>query len=64
MIEEAEYVVRITLTTTVQFSPIERESRITQHDAIANAFGSVTPEPWEELENAGFAIESSAERIS
>lgn len=62
MIEEAEYVVRITLTTTIQFSPIERETPITQHDAIANAYGTVPDSVWDALEDEGWAIECHAER--
>jgi len=68
MIEEAEYVVRVTLTTTVQFSPIERPAPITQQDAIANALGSVDygtkPTVWDILEGEGFAIETEAEKVA
>lgn len=67
MTEEAEYVVRITLTTTVGFSPIERDGRITKQDAIENAFGSVDygkPSLWDVLESEGFTIEAEAERIT
>jgi len=63
MIEEAEYRVVITLTNLIGFSPIERATRITQHDAIQNALGTMPDEVWKQLEGEGWTIESSAERL-
>jgi hypothetical protein len=63
MIEEAEYVVRITLTTTVAFSPIERKGPITQADAVDNAYGFVSEDVWTMLEGEGFSVSAEAERI-
>lgn len=41
MIEEKEYEVTVTLTftTNVRFAPIERDSAITNEDALANFYG-------------------------
>jgi hypothetical protein len=62
MIEEAEYTVRITLTTSVTFSPIERDGKITRQDAIDNAFGQLPDSVWAAMEDEGWGIEASAER--
>jgi hypothetical protein len=42
VIEEVDYDVTLTirLHTTVRFAPMERDSEVTQFDAIANAWGS------------------------
>jgi len=67
MIEEAEYVVRITLTTTIGFSPIERDGPLTEKDAIGNAFATVTYGEdrtiWDVLESEGWTIEAQAEKV-
>lgn len=62
-IEDAEYVVRITLTTTMRFAPIERERSITKFDAIENALGTMPDGFWDDLEGEGWNIESDAERV-
>lgn len=64
MIEEGAYVVRIMLTNTIRFSPIERSTPLTRADAIANGLGTMRDEFWSELEGEGWAIETSAERLS
>ena len=61
MIEEKGYIVRATLTTSVEFSPIERPTPITKQDAINNAIGSVHADLWAELESQGWSIEFHAE---
>jgi hypothetical protein len=63
MIEEAEYVVRASLTTTITFSPIERPTPITQQDAIANAMGTMPDSLWHDLEDEGWTVEFTAERL-
>lgn len=40
MIEEATYLVRMSFVTTIDFSPIERDTPLTENDAIANAEGT------------------------
>ena len=65
-IEEADYIVTATLRLHVGFSPIERSSPLSKHDAIANAMGSVdygrTPTVWDTLESEGWSVEFDAER--
>lgn len=63
IVEEAEYVVRITLTTTIGFSPIARSSRLTAHDAIANAYGTMPDQFWKDLEGEGWALDATAEKV-
>lgn len=64
MYEEAEYIVRITLTTNIAFSPMERESKITRSDAIENGFGTMPQDVWDALEAEGWNIEADAERVT
>jgi hypothetical protein len=61
MIEEAEYIVRITLTGRVGFSPIERDGPITKQDAIDNGLGSFPDDIWELIEGEGWSVEVTAE---
>lgn len=67
IIEDAKYMVRITLTTTIEFSPIDRDRVVTKQDAIENAFGTVDygtePTVWDILEGEGWNIEAEAERV-
>jgi hypothetical protein len=63
MIEEKEYVVRITLSTVVGFSPIERETPITTSDAIENAYGMLPDGYFKAAEDEGFTIEATAESL-
>lgn len=60
MIEEAEYTVCIFLTTTMTFSPMERNTALTGDDAMQNAFGLVPDELWEFLRSEGFMIGATA----
>lgn len=62
MVEEAEYMVRATLTVCIPFSPIERETPLTRQDAIANAIGTMRDGFWDELESEGWTIEFAAEK--
>jgi hypothetical protein len=63
IIEEAEFVVRISLTNVVSFSPAPRDKRITRQDAIANAEGSL-PDGWlAAAEAEGWTVEFTAERM-
>ena len=64
MIEEADYRVTATLSVVIKFSPIERETRLSKHDAIANAMGTVPDEVWEALEDACWSVKFAAERWS
>lgn len=64
MIEECDYTVEITLQVAVGFSPIERETPITESDAISNALGMVQDSVWDDLASEGFSIiATTAERI-
>lgn len=61
MIEEKTYLVTITLTAQIDFAPIERDSPITQFDAIQNALGTVDQSVWDALEGEGWNIDTKAE---
>lgn len=62
MVEEANYIVRVTLTNTIGFSPIERDSPITKQDAISNAISTISEFVWEALDSEGWSVEFTAER--
>lgn len=62
-VEEAEFVVRMTLTTTMVFSPIERDRPLTRQDAIDNAYGSLPEEWFKHIEGEGWSVEFEAERV-
>jgi hypothetical protein len=67
MIEEATYVVRMELATTIDFSPIERERAIDEADAIANAEGTFPDKLFRDFMRAaeaeGWDFSVRAERI-
>lgn len=56
-VESAEYVVEARLTTTVTFSEMERPTRLTEADAIANARGTMPDGFFAALEAEGWAVE-------
>lgn len=63
MIEEATFLVRAKLTVRIDFSPIERETPITERDAIANARGTMSDDFWAALEDEGWDIQFFADRV-
>jgi len=63
MIEEKSYRVRVTLTTTMEFSPIERETPITKQDAIANAKGTMPDDWFLAAEDEGWNVKFEAEEV-
>lgn len=60
MIEAADYRVQATLTTVMTFSPIDRETPLTEADAIENARGTMPDGFFEALEAEGWAVEFTA----
>lgn len=56
MIQEGEFVVQVTLTNTIQFSPIERAGPLVEQDAIENAKGTVQDSVWKALEDEGWHL--------
>lgn len=63
--ESKDYDVTITikLRTSIEFAPIERETRLTHLDAIGNAVGSMPADVFEALMN-GFGGEFSPATMS
>lgn len=63
--EDVSFDVTITikLKTRVSFAPMERETKITQMDAIANAVGSMPEDTWEAI-STGFGGEFAAPVIT
>ena len=64
MIEQGAFRVSVTLTTVIDFSPIERDKPLSSEDAIGNAQGTVSDEVWKALEDEGWTIEFEAERTT
>jgi hypothetical protein len=64
MIEEADYIVRMTFTTTISFSPIERDTPLSKLDAVGNAQGTLPDDWFKRAEAEGWSVEFAAERIS
>lgn len=62
-VEEADFVVTLTLTNTITFSPIERDTPLNNSDAIGNAYGTVSDIVWRALRAEGWHIEETVERI-
>ena len=60
MIEEAFYTVHVSLYTQVEFSPIERNSKITKDDAIENAKGQLPDGFFEKFEEEGWGVSFNA----
>lgn len=62
-IEEASYRVRFVIETVIDFSPIERDTPLSEDDAIGNAYGTVSDDVWEQLRGEGWSIHEEAQRL-
>ena len=62
MVEDKEYAVEIVirLKTVITFAPLERETPITEFDAIDNAVGLTQADVWNEI-RSGFGGEFNVE---
>ena len=63
MIEEGTYRVTARLVINIAFAPLQRATRLSKYDAIANAVGTVPDGTWDALEGEGWSVEFDAERI-